>query len=115
MALTGKEVLFCTGLISGAAAAARKQITTQDIANLANGGSSTLTGNERLHVYGETIGNVPSSVQFVTTTGSINALGSIAPSILTGNELMTVISSTIIGGLPTAGRVSTTTLNIANS
>lgn len=115
MALTGKEIIYCTGLINSGPSGQREYTTTQNVANLANGGPSALSGSEVLYCYGPSGSNIPSSVQFATTTGAINALGSIAPSTLTGTELIHVIPATSVGGAPAAKQLQTTTLAIANS
>lgn len=114
MALLGNERLYVTGVINGGLAAREFSVTTQQIANLANGGTTTLTGLEPLWVRGVSPTNGQCSVLFQTTTGAIAALGSIAPATLVGTEI-TQISPSETGSAPAATYKQVTTQNIANS
>lgn len=114
MALTGKEKVRVTGVIGGALAAKEFDTTTQQIANLANGGPSSLTGLEPVSVRGVAGNGSSCTVPFNTTTGAINALGSIAPSTLRGTEVI-LIGPVETGSATAAVYTQTTTLAIANS
>lgn len=114
MALLGTEHVTVIGVINGGLAAKSFTATTQQIANLANGGTTTLTGLEPVSVRGPSANGPISPVPFNTTTGAIAALGSIAPSTLTGKEIV-LIGPPETGSAPASIFEQVTTLNIANS
>lgn len=115
MALLGTEKIRVVGLINGQAAAKEEDVTTQQIANLANGGSSALKGSEVVSIRGVAANGSGSSNFFNTTTGSIAALGSIAPSTLKGTEIVLIGPLAGPAGSPTGAYLQTTTQQIANS
>lgn len=116
MALTGKELVRCVGIINSGSAAVAEYVTTQNIANLNTTGavapSSPLTGLEPVLCYGPSGSSIPSAVPFFTTTGSIQALGSVALSTLSGNEIVEM-QPAVQGQAPAAIAPTTTTLKIA--
>lgn len=116
MALVGTELVRCVGIINSGSAAVAEYVTTQNIANLNTTGagapSAPLTGLEPVHCYGPSGTGIPSSVPFFTTTGSIQALGSVAPSTLTGNEIIN-LAPPVVGQTPAAYNPTTTALTIA--
>ncbi len=116
MALSGKELVRCVGIINNGSAAIPEYVTTQNIANLNTTGagapSAPLTGLEPVSCYGPSGAGIPSSVPFFTTTGSIQALGSVAPSTLNGNEIIQ-LQPAVRGQAPGAYGPTTTALTIA--
>lgn len=114
MALSGKEHVTVTGLISGGLAAKQISVTTQQIANLRTGAPSPLTGLEPVSVRGPSAAGPISPVPFFTTAHSIGAIGSIAPSTLTGTEIV-LIGPPETGSAPSSIYEQVTTLQIANS
>jgi hypothetical protein len=114
MALIGNERIYVTGVINGGLAAQNFSVTTQNIANLANGNPSPLTGLEPVWVRGVSPTSGQCSILFRTTTGAIAALGSIAPSTLAGTEV-TLIGPPETGSAPASVYEQVTTLQIANS
>lgn len=114
MALVGTERVRYVGVINGSPAAVQSSTTTQNLANLANGGSSNLTGLEPLYVHGVAANGNPAAYFERTTTGAIAVLGSIAPSTLAGNEII-LLEPTETGSSPGANLRQATSQNIANS
>lgn len=114
MALTGNELVVVRGVIGGGPSAQQRYVTTQNIANLDNGGVSTLSPTAVVVCYGPSGGSIPSSVPFATPISAVTALGSIAPSTLAGTELINVLTGPT-GGAPPAYELRTTTLNVANA
>ena len=116
MAITGNEIVRCTGLINSGFAATNEYTTLQNIANLNTTGAvvptSPLTGLEPVACYGPSGTGIPSSVPFFTSTGATCLLGSIATSTLTGNEVVN-IGAPVVGQSQAAYRVTATTLHIA--
>jgi hypothetical protein len=94
MALTGTELVRVVGNVDSITtpSSQSKLVTTQNIANLNTGGtgvpSAPLVGDEAVLVQGIRPDGMATANQFFTTTGAIAALGSIAPSTLTGKEIM---------------------------
>ncbi len=116
MALSGKELVRCVGIINSGSAAVAEYVTTQNIANLnttsAVAPSAPLTGLEPVACYGPSGAGIPSAVPFFTTTGSIQALGSVGATTLTGNEIIE-LEPPVQGQAPAAVRPTTTALKIA--
>lgn len=115
MALTGRELVTMRGVINSGRAAKKFITTTQNIANLNTTGAvaplAPLTGREPVEFLGIT-SNYAVAVPALTTTALIQALGSIAPSTLTGNEIV-VINAPVIGQSRTANIATVTTHQIA--
>jgi len=118
MALTGKELVTVYGNVNATTmpAATTELVTTQNIANLNTGGTGVvgagLVGNEAVYVRGVRPDGYASATLFATTTGAIAALGSIAPSTLTGKELV-VLGTSLTGTVVPSGPLRTaTTLQI---
>lgn len=114
MALTGNEHVTVVGVVNGGPAAKTISVTTQNIANLRTGAPSPLSGNEPISMRGPSGAGPISPVPFYSSAHTIGALGSIAPSTLSGTEIV-LIGPPETGSAPAAIYEQTTTLAIANS
>lgn len=116
MAVTATSLIRVLGTINNGFAASYRYVTAQNIANLNTTGAvapaAPLTGLEPVAYYGPSGGNIPSAEPFLTTTGSIQALGSVALSTLAGTEFVD-IGAPVTGQSPSPVNRSTTTLKIA--